>query len=63
MLTMSIERSATLRSEVGKLVCVAQVRSGWAGLTDDDGDAIVRDEGDGVGILISHGDRVVVSIW
>lgn len=32
----------------------------WVGLTDDDGDAIVGDEGDGVWALISHGDGVVV---
>lgn len=38
------------------------VRAGWRwdGLTDDDGDAIVGDEGDGAGALISHGEVVVV---
>jgi hypothetical protein len=41
--------------------CAAAVdRVVGCGLTDDDGDSIVGDEGDGVGALISHGDEYVV---
>lgn len=59
MLTMSIERSATWRSKAGGLA-VFHLDHGrlWARLTDDDGDAIVGDEGDGVWALISHSDGV-----
>lgn len=62
MLTMSMERSATWRSVVGVLAVLRW--SGWAvncRLTDDDGDAIVGDEGDGVWALLSHSDGVVGS--
>ena len=59
---MSIERSATWRSEVGVLALFHLVREGcvWAELTDDDGNSIVRDEGNGVWALISHSDGVLL---